>query len=196
MRLLLYSMLIAFSTNFTYSQSNDNLNLIIAINSSKYEFVGIIYKPYQPAYSPDFNSMRDMLRRKTEQYQHGLNIVVTEIKKGEALKLINKYNNDILSEYQSKLKKASDSFSGWDYSLPQNVNKALEFITWIYTVKSVRDEINLLQLVNNEILRLKAKDPDNFFRSKRFDEMKLVLSKIKDCDTDKFEDLKMEFGLF
>jgi len=193
MKKIIYFLLFILQIKTANAQNSDNLNLLVAINSPNYQFIGLVYKTSSGI---DMNSMRDLLETKTGQYEYGMRLVVSEIKKAQALTLINKYNNVTLKNFQDKLSVASNNFASWDFSLPQNVNKALEFVTWIYTVESIREEINLLHLVNDEIVRLKDRDPDNFFRSNRYAEMKLVLSKMKDCNYSQFKDIKMEYGLY
>ena len=162
-------------------------------NSSNYIFLGLVYKPYQPSYTPDYNSMRSALQQRQARYDYNLDIISNEIQKVRSLKLINLHNISTLTNFQIQLNSEIEkptSFASWDYSLTENLNRALNYVTSIYNINDIRNELRLLNDLNGFNDYIQNSDPYQVNRGILYDDLTDFIDALKGYNS---SELSMSF---
>ncbi len=147
------------------------------INSTQYTFLGIRYEHEEITFKPDYELLKTALQKKQARYDAGLDLVLKEYNKAIRMELINKQNLNVLKEFKSNLENFKYKFAGWDFSLPQNVNSVLEYITQIYKNEGIRNEIIVLQKLNSKTK--KYQNSIDFFTKK---EILDVINRLSNCN--------------
>ncbi len=172
--------------------SQNQMNVILNINN--YNFINKNYIPYRPYINEGLEST---LATRQAQYDYAVKVVSTEIQKLKNLELINLGNLTILENHRNKvISFAQNEWINVDLSINSNFTNMLNYVTWIYSIESVKFEIAILKSVNNEIIRLKNGDPNNFYKSERYKELGSVLNDLKTIDRNSISKLAWDHGLF
>ena len=192
---LLFAVLFSFKC---FSQETITVDILSAVSNSKnYLFVGVTYKNHTPTFTPDFNMIADVLSRMQARYDYNHEILTTEYRKLLNLQLVNSWNQSFLVEQRKKVTAwLEKNYTQIDISEPANFENVLTIITVLFKMDSIAEELKLLNKINKEIERLKLADPDNFYKSARFEDMKKALNKLKSYDRMKVGEIAVEYGLF
>ena len=193
--LMLILIISSFNANSQSYFSQRQTNVIVNITNYNFRATNYIsYNPY-PSYSM-FDAMESILSSKQKKYDYAIKILSTEIRKLRDLELINDYNNSLLETHKNRVVVLSEGkASQVDFSIYSNFTEMLNYVTWIYTIQSVKSEMNLLTSINNELYRIKIKDPDNFYKSERYKELGNVLNELKTISHDSIPNLSWKYGL-
>ncbi|MEY3498677.1 MAG: hypothetical protein RL308_346 [Bacteroidota bacterium] len=179
------------STNLTYSQfiSYEYTQTLIYSLEITYSSSNGSYQPW----SPDLNFYGNALAEMQARYDRNHSILSKEYFKLKDLKLINSTNLSTLNNYRAaRLTWIYNSISSWDLGNESNTANIRNYCCEIYSNSSIRNEITLLQSCQNELNRIKSKDPDNFLYSKRYQSIMKTLDKLKNCSTSAIEGLSWE----
>ena len=104
--------------------------------------------------------IQSMLDKKNTQYDDDFSTVQTAFQKLINLQLVNMENIKLLGVYQENAKKYAPNISNTDYSIPANVDWALEFINrYFANNKSIKDEMDLLGKISLELQVMKNSNP-------------------------------------
>jgi hypothetical protein len=141
-------------------------------------------------------NMQAMLQQKNNQYNTGEQSVYDAYQKLINLQLINKDNEKILVTYQENVKKYAYKMDNVDYSIPANVNWALNFINkYITDNKSIKDEMNLLGKISLELQVLKNNNPTNWTTTTRYKELMDILVVLESCNPGDINSLGWKHGI-
>jgi len=179
-----------YNTSFVAVTSDD---LIIVGQTTSFTYSGNSYVPF----TPDWNFYNNALTTMQARYDYNYQRINGEYGKLLKLKLINPENQKILNEYQifidNKIKNTHTDNIDW--SIDKNANSYLNFITQVYKIESIKSEIKLLQNIQYELIRIKYKDPDNFYHSKRYEELISALRDLKNSGASEINNIAWKYGL-
>jgi hypothetical protein len=124
--------------------------LNIVTSSANYTYVGVNYQPdYNWMPNSGWGAVQDLLSARTSLYEKGFGIVDNEYTKLINLNLINQQNRLKLVAHQNEIKSwAKLNISKYDFSIQSNVTSVVNYITSIYKLSPIRDEIRLLNDIN------------------------------------------------
>lgn len=157
--------------------------------STQYTIRQSIYNPNQAAFL-DANTLA--MASLQERYDKGFYFVKYELNKVINLKLLNKENISLLQTFKNKKMPFWKSISNADLSKEEVVQKCISDITEIYKFRDIIAEIKLLQNCNNELTRIKIKDPDNYINSKRYKSISITLNNLESCKSNDIINLSWE----
>jgi len=166
-----YTQILMYSVEINYSNSNGS---------------------YQP-WSPDWNFYGNALAQMQARYDRNHSILSKEYFKLKDLKLINSTNQSTLNNYRAaRLSWIYNAIKSWDLGNESNTANIRNYCCEIYSYSSIKNEITLLQNCQNELNRIKYKDPDNYLYSKRYQSIMKTLDKLKNCSTSEIEGMSWE----
>lgn len=203
MKKLLYLIILALNTAYSQNLPYDfEDSLIFSMN---YHFNGNNYIPNPtPNYNVNYNNV---YAAGQAQFDRGWNFMKNEVEKLYGLKLINKKNTDYLNSYIKSFKpKLVNELQFLDFSEAQNVNYAFRIITQYISNKWKRgeeptsnpiiDEIKLLQKIHNEYFRFKKNDPNNFYNTNRWKDLKSLMIELQSCEISEIPYLSQKYNLY
>ena len=165
--------------------------LLIVSSSYRYQYVGSTYKPF----TPDYAFYSNVLNTRQAQYDANLKKINGEWGKLMSLELINETHKTMLIQYKSTISKEIKTNCNGDLSDDSYANSWLTYISQVFNIETIRNEIILLQKINQEFQRLKNNNPDNFHKSVRYSEMCNALSLLKKCDIREINTISVKYGL-
>jgi hypothetical protein len=198
-------LLLIFQSNIILSQ-NVPYDFESALKYSlNYNFNGNSYIPDKPIIN-NYESY-NVLAVKQSQYDRGYYFITTESSKLFNLQLINKKNKEYIKSYIDKLRPTlASQFNNLDWSLSENVSWGYRLITnyingtWTIsgtpTSNPIVDEIKLLQKINSIYFRLKNNNPDEFYYSKRWNEIKNLLIELENCEISQIPYLGQKYNIY
>ena len=188
--ILLVSYCFLLSFNQTKAQTFISYEKTTTLNLSvKYTIMQNNYIPNSSQYiDPYYMSMAMM----QERYDRGYYYVRSELEKVINLKLINKNNISLLETFKNKRMPLWRSYSNADLTKENVVQNCINGIVDIYKFVDIIDEIKLLQSCNNELSRIKIKDPDNYFYTKRYKAIAITLNYLENCNSNDIKKLSWE----
>jgi len=192
-------------TFYGYSQSNElpsNWFEIIQ-NCSSYDFNGGKYVNNNYLNNSGGYGLQ-------ANYDRGFEIIQREWQRLNALSLINLKNEKYVQERKNEVRSQLPSSSGHDLSIQSNVNYWYNKCTyhieagWTstnsnnekYSFKPIQDEIILLKKAYYEIIRIKNKDPDNYYNNERFKSMLKLLNELRNCGLTEISKLSWKYNLY
>lgn len=141
-------------------------------------------------------SMQSMLDKKNSQYEDGLGTVQTAYQKLMNLQLVNRENVKLLSVYQENVKKYAPSMGNADFSIPANVDWALEFINRYFTNnKPIKDEMDLLGKISLELQILRNNNPANWTETARYKELMGIIKDLEYCNPNEIGSMGWKHGI-
>jgi hypothetical protein len=165
-------------------------------NSKLYPYIDGIYKPYKPSVSPDFKSMTNALTARKARYEYAHNIITTELEKLQKLTLVNKWNKGFLEDNRALINDWMDkNYAHADVGIEENFNTVLDYVTSLYRIESIKAELQLLNSIQQEINRLRQKDPETFQHSERYEQIKSALVKLQGVTPAMIPGVAVEFGI-
>ena len=168
----------------TYEKTN-----ILSL-SIQYNITQSRYSANQSAY---FDSYTLAMASLQERYDMGYYYVKSELSKVINLKLVNKTNSTYLDFFKKARMPYWKSISNADLTKNEVVQSCIDNIVDLYKINpSIVDELKLLQSCNNELSRIKFKDPDNYIYSRRYKSIAMVLLELENCPIDKIKSLSWE----
>ena len=173
--------------------------------SLNYNFNGNSYIPDKPIIN-NYESY-NVLAVKQSQYDRGYYFITNESSKLFHLQLINKKNKEYIRSYIDKLRPTlASQFNNLDWSLSQNISYGYNLIsnyingTWTIsgtpTSNPIVDEIKLLQKINAEYFRLKNNNPDGFYSSRRWSDIKNLLIELENCEKSQIPYLGQKYNIY
>lgn len=183
-----------FISRVSYSQISYEEVLIISL-SNDYLFINDIY--YSSDVTPNYNLLGSTLSKLQARYDRGFDAVKFEWEKLRDLNMINYYTNSKVNDYRKQVSAWLElNGSKIDYGYGDNASRVVNYITGVYKIPGVKDELKLLQSINREIKRLKSQNPDGFHNSTRYKEIMNVISELRNCNISDFGDIAYKYGLF
>jgi hypothetical protein len=179
------------STAQTYSISYSEISVINLSLSISYS---------GSSYSSPYFSTSYALNTLQQRYDYYHNMVSNEWGRLENFELLNASNKITLNNHKITIRNyfaQNNNFSYVDWA--QNGQFAVDvvnYISSIYNNSYIKSEINLLKAINSEYYRLKRTDPDNFYKSTRYNELATVLTKLKTCSASDIGNLSVTYGLW
>jgi hypothetical protein len=164
-----YTEILAYSIEITYSSASG------------------YYQPYSP-YMSYGNALATMQAR----YDKNHAIISKEWGKLLSLELINITNKSTLKQYQETISAQVKMNCKGDLGNQAYADGWIEYITQIFRIQTIKDEILLLQSCQRELNRIKYKDPDNYIYSKRYKSIMKTLDLLKNCSTSEIKYLSWE----
>lgn len=173
--------------------------------SLNFKFEGNNYVPNKPI---NYNYENyNVLAARQSRYDNGYYFITNESSKLFHLQLINKTNKEYLRNYIDKLRPIlANQFNNLDWSLNENISYGYKLIsnyingTWTIngtpTSNPIVDEIKLLQKINSEYFRLKNNNPDSFYYSKRWIEIKNLLIELENCEISQIPFLGQKYNIY
>lgn len=190
----LFSLFLFINRAQTQTYANPISYAYVEIVKYSYKFTYTSTGTYSP-YVPQI-TYQDALRTMQARYDYNHARVSTEYFKFKDLQLINVHNKKTLADYKTqRLDWVYNAGSTWDLGETENAEKILAYCCEIYTYASIKQELSLLQAVYREVLRLKTKDPDNFYKSDRYKTLGEVLNKLANCELSELGQLAWDNGL-
>ena len=203
MKKLILILLLSYSAAFSQNLPNDfEDSLIFSMN---YQFNGNNYIPNPaPNYNVNYNNV---YAGGQAQFDRGWNFMKNEVEKLYGLKLINKKNTEYLNSYIKSFKpKLVNELQYLDFSEAQNVNYSFRIITQYISGKwkageeptsnPIVDEIKLLQKIHHEYFRIKNNDPNNFYYSNRWKDLKSLMIELQSCEISQIPYLGQKYNLY
>ena len=167
----------------------------LSIIQESYEFYYSIgyYTPFQPDYKLYRNPLAALQARSDNNF-HRIN---REWGKLTRVKLINLQNVELLNQWQNNISNYmyNSGVKYVDLSFDENARQIISYITQPLNIGSIKNELILLQKINNELYRIKNKDPDNFYNSKRYTELGKAINELKNCDPAQINQIGWKYGL-
>ncbi|CAN1542354.1 hypothetical protein MCEGE10_01817 [Flavobacteriaceae bacterium] len=172
--------------------------------SSNYTFGGNSYIPDKPK----INNLEsyNVYAVQQSRYDNGYYFITNESSKLFHLQLINKYNKEYLKLYIDKLRPIlASQFNNLDWSKSEYIsygyNIIARYINTPYKMNGVIsnpivDEIKLLQKINAEYFRLKNNNPDGFYSSKRWSDIKNLLIELENCEISNIPYLGQKYNIY
>jgi hypothetical protein len=112
------------------------------------------------------------------------------------LKLINYSNISILNTYKNqRLSWVYNAIRSWNLGVDNNAYTIINYCSEIFSYPYIKDEIKLLKAINMEIIFLKRDFPREYHLTKRYNELGLVLEKLKSCEPSEISSLAWNYGL-
>jgi len=136
-----------------------------------------------PNSNVDVNSLNNGLQSRGNAYQSGVDQINYAYNRLMDMKLYNKENIKSLSIYQEAVKNERYKFAKTDFSLQNNLNSWLTFINEYREWKPIKDELDLLSSLFEEISRMKVSNPENYTSSNRYKEISEILNILETCQT-------------
>lgn len=173
----------------------------ISFNKTEILRISVYYTITNNVYQPDYNQNSITVMAYAamqERFDRNFDFIKAELTKVRNLQLINKSNQDYLTEFKRVRMPFWRSISHADLSKGEIVSHCLKYIVDIYDYSSIRDEIKLLQSCNYELSRIKNQDPDNYIYSKRYRAISNVLLELETCNNYQIKNLsweKIELGM-
>lgn len=149
-----------------------------------------------PLYQHDFGFYERMLDKKNSMYEGGFNKVQTDYSFLMNLRLFNKENLVVLNACRDYTKSQLKNSSQIDFSLNQNVEAALNVINVYIGIKTIMDELKMLNIIGKEILNLKVVYPGSFTSTDRYKELIALISEIENCHAEQISSLALKHGIF
>jgi hypothetical protein len=141
-----------FSTLFFSSKSKAQLQvdyLEILKSSSRITYIGLKYSTDEYLFKPDYNLIGTAMEMMQRRYDASFNNISHEYRKLKDLKLINFSNVELLKRHQLQVENWMErNLKNADLSQPDVTRQILDYITSIYKMKSIMDEIKHLQYLN------------------------------------------------
>jgi len=154
--------------------------LSVIENSSSYTFIGVTYKPDTYLFKPDYNTLSDVLNTLDQRYEAAHKLCSYEYSKLQKLKLLNRDNILILQKHQTEVAQwAKVNFKKMNLADDRIKSSVLEFITKVYKVESIRNEIILLQSINNSLKILSESDFTDWCKKRAYKDMQSFIDGIK-----------------
>lgn len=194
-----------FQSDYIFSQ-NVPYDFESALNYSlNYKFEGNSYIPNKPL--SNNISYNNVYSARQSRYDNGYYFITNESSKLFHLQLINKKNKEYIKNYIDKLRPTlANQFNNLDWSLSENISYGYKLIsnyingTWTIngtpTSNPIVDEIKLLQKINSEYFRLKNNNPDSFYYSKRWIEIKNLLIELENCEISQIPYLGQKYNIY
>jgi hypothetical protein len=185
---------------FTFLLQNAKTQIIsvqyldIISSTSRITYIGIEYQVKQS--NIDFNYISDMMARRSQMYEAGWSVVNNEYIRLRDLSLINKYNNSVLFNHKKSVDIWKQNISEYDFSQDYYVSIVTNYLSWPFSLTSIKNEIFLLKRINKEINEIKIKNPSNYDKSKRYYELSKAIKKIENCSPEELFNLQDEFKLY
>jgi hypothetical protein len=164
-----YTEIMAYSIEITYSSSSG------------------FYQPYSP-----YVSLGNALATMQARYDKNHAIISKEWGKLLSLDLINLNNKATLKQHQETISAEVKMNCKGDLGNQAYADGWIEYVTQTFRIQSIKDEILLLQSCQNELTRIKYKDPDNYLYSKRYKSIMKTLDLLKNCSTSEIKNLSWE----
>jgi len=153
----------------------------------------IVQKTYVPNQSSYFDTHALAMATLQERYDRGFNYVRHELHKVLNLKLLNEENRNYLQSFIEARMSYWKSYSNVNLANSSEVKNCIDNIIDIYKLRpSIINEIELLKSCNNELTRIKYKDPDNYIYSKRYKAIAIVIKQLENCPHDNIKNLSWE----
>lgn len=149
-----------------------------------------------PLYHHDFEYTERMLDKKTSMYESGFIKVQNDYTVLMNLRLFNKENLVVLNACRDYTKSQLKNSSQIDFSLNQNVEAALNVINVYIGIKTIMDELKILNIIGKEILNLKAVYSGSFTSTDRYKELIALISEIENCHAEQISSLALKHGIF
>ncbi len=146
-------------------------------------------------FTPDYNFYGNAMATLQGRFDYNHQRVSNSYGKLLNVKLTNTQNIKILDYYQSKAKEEAKNAASVDFSNDANAESWIAYFNQVFKIESIKNEMILLDNIYSEIKRLKYKDPDNFYHSKRYSEMADALNELKDCNPDDIGKIGWKYGL-
>jgi hypothetical protein len=186
--------LLSALNNRTTNYNITSIDLTIIEQSVNYYYINNTYNSNYGAGANGFYG--NVLATKQAQYDYNYKRVSQEYGKLLRLELINIPNQTWLNKNRKIIQNyVQTNSSNVDFGNDANAESYIEYITQVYKVESIRDEIKLLHSINNELIRIKNKDPDNFYKSERYTELGKALSELRDCEMGGISKIAWKYGL-
>lgn len=181
-----WSKLNAQTYNINYSELTI-INLSISINYSGSN------------YSSPYTSTWAQLNTLQQKFDFYKGMVEKEYGRLMSFDLLNESNRLTLNAHKVlvRIYFEQNDMSRVDWSQNSNfAHQLVNYISSIYNFAEIKSEISLLKAVYAEYNRLKAADPDNFYKSARYNELGLVLTTLKTCNPSEIGKLAFTYGLW
>jgi len=154
--------------------------LSIVQNSNRFTFIGITYQPDEYLFTPNYGNMADGLAALQARYDAAHRLCSHEYQKLLQLSLVNDNNSAILNNYrQAVVDWGKTNFRKMDLAQPSIKNSVLEFITRVYTVQSVRNELSILNELNGFIEAINSATITESCKSSAFKIINAFIEKLK-----------------
>lgn len=141
---LLFILFFIASTN---SKAQVKLEYLEVLSStSKISYVGLRYTSDEHLFTPDFNMIANALEIMQRRYDAAFDLISHEYRKLKELKLLNIRNVELLKSHQSQVDTwMKSNLHNADLSKPNISKSILDYITSIYSITSIANEIKILQ---------------------------------------------------
>ncbi len=180
--------------NDSYSQISYEEILIINL-SDDYVFLGEAY--YSRDMSPNYSILSNTLASMQARFDRGYNNVRYEWLKLKDLNMINNQTNAAVTNYRNQVSAWFDvNGAKVDWGYGDNASRVIKFITGVYDLLGVKQELKLMKSIDKEIKRLKSVDPDGFHNSNRYKDMLNVIYEMRSCNVNEFGNIAYRYGLF
>lgn len=191
---LITTAIILININLVKSQISSNYIIII---SSVYKYS---YSSGKFDYKANLNFYGNALATMQARYDYYYKMINNSWGTVYNCKLINEYNNELIklkcNVIQAKMN-ANNSYRNID--LAKNGAFAENLSAWmtdIFNLPEIKNEIELLKAINSEYMRLKNSYPDDFYKRERYQELITVLSMLQTCKPKEINNLQLKYGLW